>query len=200
MDLGFVKSSTLERVVDAQQSLSQASTSKPSQSKLNTFFNAAEKPKKEVKRKKRRGPSAKECQRWASLCWLYDPCRGCILGSSKKVGLAPGTVISMSTEDHAIVFEHEDYRGEQKSIVESAVKGTLYWLRVHHNPNRYPGKDVFVVAPTGMGKACYVDGLPHSLSWIVGIEHLFSSSRCRRKGVWQVVTALCVSDVPSSKV
>lgn len=55
-----------------------------------------------------------------------------------KVSYIPRIIDSFIFAEITLVFGKSDYKGKQKEIVEAAVRGV----------------DVFVSAPTGMGKVC----------------------------------------------
>jgi len=54
----------------------------------------------------------------------------------------------------AQVFHHSDYKGKQKEIIDAAMQGTFIVVRTVSRFLTFmvSGNDVFVVAPTGMGK------------------------------------------------
>jgi len=55
------------------------------------------------------------------------------------------------------VFGHRDFKGKQKAIVEAAVAGEHLALPGFSKGMSFcldTGRDVFVLAPTGMGKVC----------------------------------------------
>jgi superfamily II DNA helicase RecQ len=55
-----------------------------------------------------------------------------------------------------LVFGHTEYKGKQKEIIEAALERKPEFLSQHSLPdsNSTTGKDIFVLAPTGMGKVC----------------------------------------------
>jgi hypothetical protein len=53
-----------------------------------------------------------------------------------------------------VAFGHAEYRGKQREIIEAAVLGMSFYINARYLAlkNGFIGADVFVLAPTGMGK------------------------------------------------
>ena len=82
-----------------------------------------------------------------------------------------------------LAFGFSGYKGKQKEIIEAAISGEPVTTRrvVEAGLTRYLGADVFVLAPTGMGKVGFRQVLA-DFPYLELTESLLSSpSHCRRR-------------------
>lgn len=160
-NIGFISGRQVPRGDDLEPSQSQStpSTSKPvstnNQTQINQFFNSVERTKSNEKNKTHESITMKDCQRFARPHrWISFATHHIVQDIDKKY-LA--FILEMEVNSFLVVFGFSDYKGKQREIVEGAIEGAF--ARVDGCPTGVPyhlsirqGLDVFVVAPTGMGK------------------------------------------------